>query len=504
MKNKTFKNLIVIIMIVLIFANSLYVFAITNDKTQITVENFEEFKTAIKDAKDGSVIEIKGCIELTYENDTTIGYSDKRIIIKPSDEESSLKIDVTTNLIFKNIVFDGYNISIYNSFIQLYGNDTNYTTTFQNVIFQNFNIVYSAVVSMDNSTNIFNNCIFTNNKNGGHMEVKSKGVVNLNNCICINGYSSYGGTICLESNDAVCNIDSCLITNNHAETAGGGINNNGIVTIKNSKIYYNTAGLAGNDIFTDKRATLNLLDSIEDLQKLFAIDKLKPIAWIYDHDGSVYFKENGLKLQFGEYEESDENLQNKNDENNNDTEKDDTNDNKENDSSNITDNPNISENDDSKNETENSSPQNSNKSDSSSSSSNLSNSNKSTEENSFSLSENMNPNLSQTFNFSNDSSSDSSNPVTMEETDSSQQSKSVSYLTDSLSNSKTESSNPLNQSFNFTFESQNNENNNNLIIIFISIQSTLLFVIFIILITQNKQNNKNRYSQRRHKHHRKH
>ena len=106
MKNKTFKNLIVIIMIVLIFANSLYVFAITNDKTQITVENFEEFKTAIKDAKDGSVIEIKGCIELTYENDTTIGYSDKRIIIKPSDEESSLKIDVTTNLIFKNTLYD--------------------------------------------------------------------------------------------------------------------------------------------------------------------------------------------------------------------------------------------------------------------------------------------------------------------------------------------------------------------------------------------------------------
>ena len=79
MKNKTFKNLIVIIMIVLIFANSLYVFAITNDKTQITVENFEEFKTAIKDAKDGSVIEIKGCIELTYENDTQLDIQTKEL-----------------------------------------------------------------------------------------------------------------------------------------------------------------------------------------------------------------------------------------------------------------------------------------------------------------------------------------------------------------------------------------------------------------------------------------
>lgn len=303
MNNKIFKNLILFscIMILLLFSNSTLVQSIANDETPIIVKNFKQFNEALKNANDGDVIYLDGsAIILDYDTNATIGYSDKTITIKKKSGSAHILLTGTKNIKFQNIIFDAENTLSYEPFIKTYGEYYPLASaTFENVIFQNMNGNSNGMLYLDTGLTTFNNCTFTNNKGGygGHIEIRKNAIVNFYKCSFTEGQSSCGGAIALMSSDSSCNIFSSIITNNSANSEGGGIYNLGELTMENTKIYSNTASTGGSDIYNN--GTLYIKDSIEDLQKLFSDSELKPIAWVSDYNNDSSY----LKLEFGKIEE---------------------------------------------------------------------------------------------------------------------------------------------------------------------------------------------------------
>ena len=545
MNKKIFKILICCIMILLLFSNSTHLKSIALDETPIIVKNFNQFKNTLENVNDGDVIYLDGgAIILDFDTNTTIGYSDKTITIKRRNGSSHILLTGTKNIKFKNIIFDGEGVNSNESIIKTYGEYYPLASvTFENVIFQNFS-GNSSSIFLDTGLITFKNCIFKNNKGsyGGHVQIRQDADVNFYKCSFIEGQSSCGGAIALMSSNAFCNIISSTITNNSANE-GGGIYNLGDLTIENTKIYNNTASNGGSDIYNT--GTLNIIDSIEDLQKLFFDSELKPIAWVSDYNDDNSY----LKLAFGiiEEENQDENNQDNNP-SNNETEKNQNNDNTPNE--NNTNNENTENNQQEENNTnsENTEPsnqeENSNKPEpqNTSNEENENNNSEPSDENISTPTSNNDTNNKTVTNTSHNEANDNTsntntdessfvqriidkitetfnvqNPTTQQITDDS--SKSVTnknespvnqkiYITDSPStkitddksiktnSNETESNIPSNQTFNFSFELKNNDNNNNLLMIFIFIQSIMTFVIVII---QNKQNNRHhRYKNKKH------
>ena len=288
-------------MILLLFSNSTLVQSIANDETPIIVKNFKQFNEALKNANDGDVIYLDGsAIILDYDTNATIGYSDKTITIKKKSGSAHILLTGTKNIKFQNIIFDAENTLSYEPFIKTYGEYYPLASaTFENVIFQNMNGNSNGMLYLDTGLTTFNNCTFTNNKGGygGHIEIRKNAIVNFYKCSFTEGQSSCGGAIALMSSDSSCNIFSSIITNNSANSEGGGIYNLGELTMENTKIYSNTASTGGSDIYNN--GTLYIKDSIEDLQKLFSDSELKPIAWVSDYNNDSSY----LKLEFGKIEE---------------------------------------------------------------------------------------------------------------------------------------------------------------------------------------------------------
>ena len=509
MNNKIFKNLILFscIMILLLFSNSTLVQSIANDETPIIVKNFKQFNEALKNANDGDVIYLDGsAIILDYDTNATIGYSDKTITIKKKSGSAHILLTGTKNIKFQNIIFDAENTLSYEPFIKTYGEYYPLASaTFENVIFQNMNGNSNGMLYLDTGLTTFNNCTFTNNKGGygGHIEIRKNAIVNFYKCSFTEGQSSCGGAIALMSSDSSCNIFSSIITNNSANSEGGGIYNLGELTMENTKIYSNTASTGGSDIYNN--GTLYIKDSIEDLQKLFSDSELKPIAWVSDYNNDSSY----LKLEFGKIEEEkndpkkDENNQNNNSSN-------DIHENEDNNQNIESNNPN--ENNNKENNQQNTSNEEKednkyeqNKENTSTPTSDKDNKNESVtndlhnnKESSFI--QKIIDKINETFNIQNPSAQTITDSSSKSITNNHESpiapkfyiSTSPSTKVDSTSNSnESKNINPSNQSFNFLFEFKNNDNNNsNLIIIFVFIQSILVIFIFVIVIVQNKQNNR--------------
>lgn len=511
-------------MILLLSSNSTLIQSIANDETLLVVKNFNQFKTALENANDGDVIYLDGfSIILDYDTNVTIGYPDKTITIKKNNSAHIL-LTSTKNIKFQNIIFDGENILSYEPFIQTYGEYYPLSSAiFENVTFKNMNGNNNGMVFLDTGLITFNNCTFTNNKGGygGHIEIRKNTIANFYKCTFTEGQAYCGGGIALMSSTSSCNIFSSTITNNSASSEGGGIYNLGDLIIENTKIYNNTASIGGSDIYTT--GTLNLKDSIEDLQKLFSDSELKPIAWVSDYNDDNSY----LKLELEKIEEEnnepkeDKNNQantpsdNKTEENFNDdnTPKDQNNESIENNQQNENtnnepepQNPSDEEKEDNKSEQnqENTSTPTSDKDNKNESVTNTLHNDKEA-----SFIQKIIDKINETFNIQ--------KPSTQTITDTS--SKSVTnnyeasitpkfYISDSpstkenssLNLNESENDNLSNQTFNFSFELKNNDGDSNLLIIFIFIQSIMTFIIVII---QNKQNNKHHHYKNK-KHIRKH
>lgn len=519
MNNKIFKNLILFscIMILLLFSNSTLVQSIANDETSIIVKNFKQFNEALKNANDGDVIYLDGsAIILDYNMNATIGYSDKTITIKKKSNSAYILLTSTKNIKFQNIIFDGENTVSYEPFIKTYGEYYPLASaTFENVIFQNMNGNSDGILYLDTGLTTFNNCTFKNNKGnyGGHIEIRNNAIVNFYKCSFTQGQAHCGGAISLMSSDSSCNIFSSTITNNSANSEGGGIYNLGELTMENTKIYSNTASTGGSDIYNN--GTLHIKDSIEDLQKLFPNSELKPIAWVSDYnDNSSY-----LKLEFGKIEGKDDQKEDENNQNNNSSN--DTHENEDNNQNIESNNPNENNSDHAENNQQNTSNEEKEDNKSEQNQENAStptfdkdNKNESvtnTLHNSEELSfiQKIIDKINETFNIQNPSTqtiTDTSSKLVTNNHESPITPKfyistsPLAKVDSTLNSNESESINPSNQSFNFSFEFKNNDNNNsNLIIIFVFIQSILVIFIFVIVIVQNKQNNRHhRYKNKKH------
>lgn len=512
MNKKIFKILVCCIMILLLFSNSTHLKSIALDDVQFNVTTEYQLKKAIEQANDNDIIGISDSISI--EDISIIGTNEKHVTLKRLNEDAKIFLGTHSAYTITNITFDGNNIPSSYSFITLVRN-----TTFSNCVFKNGYCTWEGgILNVSDKKAYINNCVFTNNQAvyGGHIASNGGEYIEINNSILSNGSAQIGGALYSYTN----------------------------ITVSNTKFYNNTASTGGADIYCI--GTLDLKDSIEDLQKLYPDSELKPIAWVSDYNDDNSY----LKLEFGIIEEenheepnqddnpsnneteenpNNDNTQNENDQNNENTEnnqQEQNNTNTENNQQNENANnePELQNTSDEENENNNSEPNAENISTLSSNDDinnetvtntshneakdNTSNSNSNTDESSFV--QRIIDKITETFNVQNPTTQqitdDSSKSVTNKNESpvnqkiyisTSPSTKIVDEKDNGANSNKIKSTNPSNQTFNFSFELKNDDsNNNNLLMIFIFIQSIMTFVIVIV---QNKQNNRHhRYKNKKH------
>lgn len=249
------------------------------------VSDINELLSAIKYADDGDVIVIYG--EITISTDMKVPKG--QITIKRGSADSRLITDKGIQVDFQNMIFEGDFWKSSYSFITLQGD-----FSFENCMFQNCgepdNLSSSGciggAVQIKQGSGIFNNCIFRQNNavSGGHVAIIGNGVVSFNQCTMSKGYAvSSGGAVAI-TGSAECEINACTVTENSAGDFGGGVSNNGDLTVKNSRIFGNTATNGGADIGNETGATIDLQDSVERLNELFAEDNIIVHGWVCDYD----------------------------------------------------------------------------------------------------------------------------------------------------------------------------------------------------------------------------
>lgn len=241
---------------------------------------------AIQDADEGAVIPFSGDIFIWQ----GIGDPEKRITLQKTAADDLITFPgVSREMQFiQNITFDGNGLGSFNPMVKIVG-----TFTVDNCIFQNcgdsgidMGTIGGALETGGSNTVILNDCHFRNNaaSYGGHLKIGGYGTVQLQNCTFTGGMAFNAGGGIIVSRGTTCVLDLCTVTGNSAGTYGGGIANGGTLNISNSKIYGNTAAIAGADVGNQAGSAITLQDSIEDLVALFAPEQILPTGWVSDYD----------------------------------------------------------------------------------------------------------------------------------------------------------------------------------------------------------------------------
>lgn len=292
--NKTKTVLLAILVVLVMVLKTSPVMADSGgDVPTVQVSTYDELVSAINSAADGDVIGIKAMI---YINDhVQVGDVDKHITLKRidmGDDYTGIEIKKDTDsytVKFTNLTFDGDKIPV-ESFVITKGN-----VTFENITFKNCYSPYSGgAIQIREGNVLIKDCIFDSNQGnvGGHISVSSSDSVKIEGCTFKNGYgTSRAGAIVFHSESKSCIIKDSVISNNSAKDTAGAIENNGALTIENTKVFNNKAINGGNDI--SNSGTLQMEKDIEQLKSLYKDENIIVKGWIEDkpvHMGTSYWK----------------------------------------------------------------------------------------------------------------------------------------------------------------------------------------------------------------------
>lgn len=292
--NKTKTVLLAILVVLVMVLKTSPVMADSGgDVPTVQVSTYDELVSAINAAADGDVIGIKAMI---YINDhVQVGDVDKHITLKRidmGDDYTGIEIKKDTDpytVKFTNLTFDGDKIPV-ESFVITKGN-----VTFENITFKNCYSPYSGgAIQIREGNVLIKNCIFDSNHGnvGGHISISSSDSVKIEGCTFKNGYgTSRAGAIVFHSESKSCIIKDSVISNNSAKDTAGAIENNGALTIENTKVFNNKAINGGNDI--SNSGTLQMEKNIEMLKALYKDENIIVKGWIEDkpvHMGTSYWK----------------------------------------------------------------------------------------------------------------------------------------------------------------------------------------------------------------------
>ena len=224
---------------------------------KIIINNECDFENAINSKQ--NIIEINNCFEITktykIDFDTTI-FSKNKIDLNISDNLLDCCFNITKNVNFKNISFNGNNnIKRNESFIINSGN-----LTLDKININNFNSKCNGAAICLNKKSILNIINFStinnceSDLNGGAI-YSNNSTVYMHNAYLESNKANNGGGMYIENN-SYCLIDFSSIIKNTANINGGGIcinDNNHVstVTFKSfNSMYYNKA-INGIDIYND-------------------------------------------------------------------------------------------------------------------------------------------------------------------------------------------------------------------------------------------------------------
>ena len=284
--------LILLLSISAISANDLDDVNLTSDDSLIevsSVENGDSLNVNIDDSK----------IE-TGENEIIVeDWNDLQYYCSLNDADYTLRLKENTNYYPDDVTDSGYQIIIKNN-VKIIGNsgayfgdtspnagnitytaiivndDTGIGITLENITFKWIGTRYQpdgVFLQMGgNSTNYIKNCYFTNiSTNLGHSSIVylKRGFATLENCTFINCTTDFGCVSIYNPKDdptGICTSASmqvidCYFEGNYARTEPGCINNCGILVVRNSTFYKNSAFWWAGAIHTHGGANTTIYDS---------------------------------------------------------------------------------------------------------------------------------------------------------------------------------------------------------------------------------------------------
>ncbi len=263
--------------------------------TEYTVYDNLGFRDAVSMAQNGDTIVIMGEVNIT--NDISVGSENKHLIIKRQTGSSQLVVAYGVKFDITNVDFDGNGYRADFPFIKTSG-----YATFTNCTFHGCGDsedmrstgAWGGAINIQFCSVLFNDCSFFENYalHGGHVAVDNYSQATFNNCTLKNGRATNSsGAVGIVASGATCEINGGVITENSAMDFGGGIGNAGILTVTGTKLFNNTANNGGADVGTMISGSTTLTDTVEELNALFAEDKIAVTGWVNDYDS-----ENGIYI----------------------------------------------------------------------------------------------------------------------------------------------------------------------------------------------------------------
>lgn len=294
-KVQRFKKVItsILLLIALLTVQVMQVAAETdqNDTPSVVCSDYSSLYQAFIQANDGDVIGIDNIIDIQAEGGT-FGSSDKHVTIVKVNDGAMIQVSTRTPFTFKNITFDGKDITSYNSMINVGCN-----TNFEDVTFQNCKCVFDGcggAVTITGGTVNLTGCIFLNNtsQSGGHLYVMNDSQVTITGCTFEGGNGVKGGAINQSNGSSYIEVNSSKVYGNNASESGGGIYGQGRMVIQDSKVFGNTAPV-GEDITDTVFGNVQIQDDLNVLQQLFSDENITVNGWITTTDentASIYKK----------------------------------------------------------------------------------------------------------------------------------------------------------------------------------------------------------------------
>lgn len=271
MKTKLRRVAILALVLVLLTSNTIGAQAST---TEYSASSYEELVVALEQAENMDTIAISSVIVIP--KGSTLGDSSKQVIIKYEGSaymELELDNDFTATSTITNLIFDGeLGTSLY-PMLRARGKADFVNCTFKGA---SKGTVYSGYADLS-----FTGCTFSYNEGtyGGHFNAGYNTTAVFDRCSFSYGTSTTkGGGIHIDSSTSYVTLRNCIITANES-VYGGGIYNDGNLTLENTLLYNNHASTGGDDLCTST-ATYDL-GTLEAMEQEFRDQSIliKPLSW---------------------------------------------------------------------------------------------------------------------------------------------------------------------------------------------------------------------------------